>query len=50
MDILPALGTHEPVSDLQRELFFGKEIPKERFIEHNWRTSVVKSVRFPRSL
>ncbi len=47
VDLLPALGTHEPVSDVQRELFFGTQISKERFIEHNWRNTVVKIGEVP---
>ena len=47
VDLMPALGTHEPVSDAQREVFFGTEIPKERFLEHNWRNSVVKIGEVP---
>ncbi len=46
VDLLPALGTHVPVSDVQREIFFG-DIPKERFIEHNWREKVMKIGEVP---
>ncbi len=42
VDLMPALGTHEPVSDIQRETFFGTDIPKERFLDHNWREDVMK--------
>ena len=40
VDIMPALGTHFPVSDEERVAFFG-DIPAERFLEHNWKTGVV---------
>ena len=45
VDIMPALGTHEPVSRQQAETMFG-DIPYEKFLVHNWRTDVKKSVRF----
>src|SRR5665647_382105 len=39
-DILPALGTHSPVTDLQLgEMFRG--IPKSLFRIHDWRKDVV---------
>ena len=47
VDIMPALGTHMPVSDEERIAFFGEEIPKERFIVHNWREDVVKIGEVP---
>lgn len=46
VDILPALGTHEPVSREQAEIMFG-DIPYETFIPHNWRTDVVKLGEVP---
>ncbi len=45
-DILPALGTHEPVSEEQARVMFG-DIPYDRFIPHNWRTDVVKLGEVP---
>lgn len=48
VDILPALGTHEPVSREQAEVMFG-DIPYEKFIPHNWRTDVVKIGEVPAS-
>ena len=41
VDILLALGTHEPVSREQAAAMFG-DIPYEKLIPHNWRTDVVK--------
>lgn len=41
VDILPALGTHEPVTKYQAAKMFG-DIPYEKFLAHNWRTDVVK--------
>ena len=42
VDIMPALGTHETMSEQECRAFFGEGIPFERFIAHNWRTDVVK--------
>jgi nickel-dependent lactate racemase len=39
--IMPAIGTHEPLSEKQRELMYGG-IPKELFRVHNWRNDVVE--------
>lgn len=47
VDIMPALGTHVPVSDEERAIFFGEQIPKERFFVHNWRNDVVKIGEVP---
>ena len=46
VDILPALGTHEPVSDEQLDIMFG-DIPHDRFIAHDWRNDVVKLGEVP---
>lgn len=46
VDILPALGTHEPVTQEQAAAMFG-DIPFEQFIPHNWRTDVVKLGEIP---
>ena len=48
VDILPALGTHVPVSREEAEAMFG-DIPYEKFIPHNWRTDVVKIGEVPAS-
>lgn len=42
VDIMPALGTHRPVTKEESAAFFGKEIPYEKLIVHNWRKDVVK--------
>ena len=41
VDIMPALGTHEAMSDSERLAMFGDSIPKECFFDHNWRSDVV---------
>lgn len=39
-DILPALGTHKPMTDHEIEVMFGKT-PRELFRIHDWRNDVV---------
>ena len=46
VDILPALGTHVPVTEEEAGIMFG-DIPYEKFIPHNWRTDVVKLGQVP---
>ena len=46
VDILPALGTHEPMSRQQADAMF-TGIPYEALIPHNWRTDVVKLGEIP---
>ena len=40
VDILPALGTHVPMSPAQWQAMFG-DIPMERMLVHNWRQDLV---------
>ncbi|MBR6173665.1 MAG: DUF2088 domain-containing protein [Eubacterium sp.] len=46
VDILPALGTHIPVSEAQRSMMFG-DIPADHFYVHDWRKDVVKIGEIP---
>ena len=46
VDILPALGTHVPVSETQWKTMFG-DIPYERMLVHHWRTDVVRLGEVP---
>lgn len=46
VDILPALGTHAPVTEEQAAAMFG-DIPFRCLIPHNWRTGVVKLGEIP---
>ena len=48
VDILPALGTHVPVSRPQWEAMFG-DIPYETMLTHDWRHDVVKLGEVPGS-
>ena len=43
-DIMPALGTHAPMTDAQLAEMFdaGGVIPKDRFRVHDWRNDVIK--------
>lgn len=47
VDIMPALGTHEPMTREEFTAFFGSGVPFERMIVHNWRTDVVKLDEVP---
>lgn len=49
VDIMPALGTHMPMTDLEIDKMYGKKIPKERFIVHDWRNDIVKIGEVPGS-
>lgn len=49
VDIMPALGTHVPMSAEERLEMFGPDIPPECFLVHNWRTDVVKIGEVPTS-
>jgi len=46
VDILPALGTHVPVTEEEAAAMFG-DVPYDRFIPHNWRTDVIKLGEVP---
>ncbi|HBN82788.1 MAG TPA: D-mannonate epimerase [Clostridiales bacterium] len=47
IDILPALGTHEAMTESEVLEFFGPDVPFDRFIVHNWKTDVVKIGEVP---
>ncbi len=47
VDIMPALGTHVPMSGDEKAKMFGKEIPAACFIEHDWRKETVKVGEVP---
>ena len=46
VDILPALGSHEPMSPQQFQMMFG-DIPYEKMFIHNWRTDVIRLGEIP---
>ena len=48
-DILPALGTHTPMTDHQLSGMFG-EIPLNLFREHDWRNDIITLGKVPGSI
>lgn len=38
--ILPALGTHVPMTVEEKKRIFGADVPSEAYLDHNWRTGV----------
>ena len=46
VDIMPALGTHAPVTESQIQAMFG-DLPAEKFLVHDWRHDVVKLGEVP---
>lgn len=42
VDIMPALGTHEAMTEEECLEFFGPDVPYSAVITHNWRTDIVK--------
>jgi nickel-dependent lactate racemase len=49
VDIMPALGTHDPMTPAECREFFGESVPPEAIIAHNWRTDIVKIGEIPAS-
>lgn len=49
IDIMPALGTHVPITEDECRIFFEGKIPYDKIIKHNWRTDVVKIGEVPES-
>ncbi len=47
-DVMPALGTHSPMTDEQISVMFGS-VPKEKFRVHDWRNDVVTVGEVPAS-
>ncbi|MDH3982355.1 MAG: nickel-dependent lactate racemase, partial [Kiritimatiellaceae bacterium] len=42
VDILPTLGTHNPMTEAQLRMMFGDSIPLDAFRVHDWRNEVVR--------
>jgi len=40
VDIMPALGTHSPMTEGQLRMMFGRSIPLGRFRVHDWRNGI----------
>lgn len=47
VDIMPALGTHAPMTKEEWTAFFGEGVPFDRMIVHNWRNDVIKVGEVP---
>lgn len=47
VDIMPALGTHEPMTPGECREFFGPDVPLDLIIPHNWRSDIVKIGEVP---
>lgn len=47
IDIMPALGTHEPMTKEECTAFFTDEVPFEKILVHNWKTDVEKIGEVP---
>ncbi len=47
VDVMPALGTHDPMNERECRDFFGESVPSDRILVHNWRTGVVKIGEVP---
>ncbi|MBQ9880819.1 MAG: DUF2088 domain-containing protein [Clostridia bacterium] len=47
VDIMPALGTHAPMTAEESMKFFGPGVDPGKLIVHNWRTDVVKLGEVP---
>lgn len=47
IDVMPALGTHVPMSEEECRVFFEGAVDFSKLIVHNWRTDVVKIGEVP---
>jgi len=47
VDILPTLGTHNPMTEEQLRMMFGETIPLDAFKVHDWRNGVVRKGEVP---
>jgi nickel-dependent lactate racemase len=50
VDIMPALGTHSPMTEAQLRMMFGESIPLARFKVHDWRNGIRQVGEVPGSL
>ena len=49
VDVMPALGTHAPMTAEQAHVMFGGAIPHDRLLVHDWRRDVVRLGEIPAS-
>jgi len=47
--VMPALGTHDPMSKEERLAFFGDSIPDDAYLVHDWKNGVEKIGEVPAS-
>jgi len=47
VDILPTLGTHNPMTEAQLRMMFGETVPLDAFKAHNWRSDIVRKGEVP---
>ena len=47
IDILPATGTHKPITGEEIKDMFGESIPSNLFIDHDWQNDTVKIGEIP---
>ncbi|HEY5621594.1 MAG TPA: lactate racemase domain-containing protein [Pontiella sp.] len=47
VDILPTLGTHNPMTEAQLRMMFGDSIPLDAFRVHDWRSGIVRKGEIP---
>jgi nickel-dependent lactate racemase len=47
VDVIPALGTHEPMSDKECADFFGPDVPLSSIHRHDWRNDIIKIGTIP---
>lgn len=47
VDIMPALGTHVPMTREECTAFFGEDVPFSKILVHDWRNDVVKIGEVP---
>ncbi|MBN2164363.1 MAG: DUF2088 domain-containing protein [Pontiellaceae bacterium] len=42
VDIMPTLGTHNPMTEAQLRMMFGDSVPLDAFTVHDWRNGIVR--------
>jgi nickel-dependent lactate racemase len=47
VDILPTLGTHNPMTEKQLRMMFGDSIPLNAFKVHDWRNGIIRKGEVP---
>ncbi len=47
VDIMPALGTHEPMTEAECKAFFGSDVPFEKILVHNTTGRIIPAGKLP---